>query len=230
MEAGGSTHNVEGNLLRQPGLAEIMAGLAAGDMVAFTWLIEVHRGDLERTVRKLAADRYSRLSAEDVDELVIETALAIQAVARGWRADRGAPPWVWARGRISAAVDRHLSGRWVDELDDERQAQSEEPPARPAVEEDTSVHLRRLASKLPEVALLCEGLERVASARDQVVFMELGIQVALGDPSPAVTVGALFGMNPASVRQQSRRTRLRLRALAQAEPRFGPLADLAVVA
>jgi hypothetical protein len=54
--------------------------------------------------------------------------------------------------------------------------------------------------------------------------------VALGDPSPAVTVGALYGMKPASVRQQSRRTRLRLRALAETEPRFGPLAELAVVA
>ena len=72
---------MEGNLLRQPGLAEIMAGLAAGDMVAFTWLIEVHRGDLERTVRKLAADRYSRLSAEDVDELVATVGAGAEAVA-----------------------------------------------------------------------------------------------------------------------------------------------------
>jgi hypothetical protein len=211
-----------------PELARIMTALAVGDGAAVQWLIEAHGAELVRTVRVIAADRKARLGADAVDELVLEAVLAIQAVAGAWRAD-GAPPWVWARARIRAAVDRHL-GLWADELDHERHAELEAAPAPPGSEDPVDVTLARLARQHGEVALLQEGLELVASPRDRLVFVELEIQVAMGDPSPAVTVGALYGMKPASVRQQSRRTRLRLRALAETQPRFGPLADLAVVA
>jgi hypothetical protein len=219
---------MDGDGTNGPALTQVMAALAAGDGAALFGLIDAHRDELARTVRVIAAKRRARLSADDVDELVVEAALAIQAVAGAWRAD-GAPPWVWAQGRIRAAVDRHL-GLWADELDHEHHAGREAPPAPPGVEEPTGVCFARLAASDQRVALLGEALELVASRRDRLVFVELGIQVAMGDPSPAVTVGALYGMKPASVRQQSRRTKLRLRALADAEPRFGPLAELAVVA
>lgn len=219
---------MDGDGTNGPALTQVMAALAAGDGAALFGLIDAHGEELARTVRVIAAKRRARLSADDVDELVLEAALAIQAVAGAWRAD-GAPPWVWAHGRIRAAVDRHL-GLWADELDHEHHAGREAPPAPPGAEEPTGVCFARLAAKDQRVALLGEALDLVASQRDRLVFVELGIQVALGDPSPAVTVGALYGMKPASVRQQSRRTRLRLRALAETEPRFGPLAELAVVA
>lgn len=219
---------MDGDGTNGPALTQVMAALAAGDGAALFGLIDAHRDELARAVRVIAAKRRARLSADDVDELVVEAALAIQAVAGAWRAD-GAPPWVWAQGRIRAAVDRHL-GLWADELDHEHHAGREAPPAPPGVEEPIGVCFARLAASDQRVALLGEALELVASRRDRLVFVELGIQVAMGDPSPAVTVGALYGMKPASVRQQSRRTKLRLRALADAEPRFGPLAELAVVA
>lgn len=209
-------------------LVEIMAGLAVGDGGALHWFLEAHRGALVRTVRTIAAGRRARLSAEAVDELVVEAALAVQAVAGAWRPG-GAPPWVWARHRIAAAVDRYL-GCWADELDHEHLDQEAAAPPGPGAEEATDRCLARLAAVDPEVALLSAGLALVASPRDRLVFLEVGIQTALGDPSPAVTVGALYGMKPASVRQQSRRTRLRLRALAESDPRFGPLVELAVVA
>lgn len=219
---------MDGDGTKGPALTQVMAALAAGDGAALFELIDGYGAELARTVRVVAAGRRARLRADEVDELVVEAALAIQAVAGAWRPD-GAPPWVWARGRIGAAVDRHL-GLWTDQLDHERHAGQEAPPAPPGGEEPVEACLARLAAHDRRVALLDEALELVASRRDRLVFVELGIQVALGDPSPAVTVGALYGMKPASVRQQSRRTKLRLRALAETEPRFGPLADLALVA
>ena len=219
---------MDGDGTRGPALAEIMAALAAGDGTAVYGLVDAYGDDLARTVRTIAAGRGARLGADRVEELVVDAALAIQAVAGAWRPD-GAPPWVWARGRIRAVVDRHV-GQWADELDLERCADLAAPVPSPGAEPATASCLAKLAATIPEVALLREGLDLVASPRDQLVFVELGIQVALGDPSPAVTVGALYGMKPASVRQQSRRTKLRLRALAETEPRFGPLADLALVA
>ena len=78
--------------------------------------------------------------------------------------------------------------------------------------------------------LLQEALGTVATARDRELFLELRIQELLGDRSPAVTVGALLGLNPEAVRQQHRRVRLRLRLLAESDARFAELAVLPLVA
>jgi DNA-directed RNA polymerase sigma subunit (sigma70/sigma32) len=48
------------------------------------------------------------------------------------------------------------------------------------------------------------------SERDRAVFVEYLLQTDLGDPSPAVTVGAVFGLQAANVRQIVKRTRTRL--------------------
>ncbi|CAN5722272.1 hypothetical protein BH10ACT1_BH10ACT1_29720 [soil metagenome] len=70
----------------------------------------------------------------------------------------------------------------------------------------------------------------MASDRDQVVFLETAIQASMGDRSPAATVARLLGLTPEAVRQQHRRVRLRLQRLAEDDPRFAGLAELAVVA
>lgn len=209
-------------------LAAIMADLAAGDGAALHRLIAAHRPQLARLVVAIAADRGARPNGEMVDELVVEAALAVQEVAGAWKPG-GAPPWIWARRRVAAAVDRHL-GIWADELQPDQHRDVAAPPPAPSTESSTAECLARLGRENQTVALLREGLELVASPRDQLVFVEMGVQFALGDPSPAVTVGALFGMKPASVRQQSRRTRVRLQALAASDDRFQPLASLALVA
>ncbi len=209
-------------------LVAVMERIAAGDGAAVFELVEVWRGDLARTVRSIAGLRRARLGPADVDELVVDAALAIADVAGSW-APGGAPPWVYARGRIAAVVDRHI-GQWCDLLDDESCTQREQPAHAPSIEASTAEVFSRLANEHRIVALLRDGLGRVASERDLVVFIELGVQVALGDPSPAVTVARMYGMQPAAVRQQNRRMRVRLRQLADREPRFAPLADLAMVA
>src|SRR5690606_8573318 len=137
-------------------------------------------------------------------------------------------PWIYARGRIAAAVDRWI-GHWSDPLHADT-AEVEEPVHPAASEPDTEAVFVGLAGRYPLVALLQEGLERVASPRDVVVFVEHGVQVSLGDPSPAVTVARMYGMQPAAVRQQTRRLRLRLHDLARVDPRFADLASLPMVA
>ena len=122
-----------------------------------------------------------------------------------------------------------MIGQWHDGLDDER-ADHEQPPAAAGSEAQLVEVLDRLAADHEVVALLRDGLEVVASPRDLLVFVEHGVQVALGDPSPAVTIGRMYGMEPAAVRQQTRRVRLRLRRLAATDPRFGELVSLPLVA
>ncbi|NLD77205.1 MAG: sigma-70 family RNA polymerase sigma factor [Acidimicrobiales bacterium] len=204
-----------------------MERLAAGDGAAIQGLIDAHRTDLVRSVRAVAGKRGARLSPEQIEELVVDVALAIFDVAGSWKPG-GAPPWIYARGRIANAVDRMI-GQWADELEPERDEKPEEPAAGGS-EPDPFELIEVLAARDQTVALLLAGLGQVASTRDQMVFVEHGLQVSMGDPSPAVTVGQQYGMKPATVRQQTRRIRLRLRGLAETDPRFVELASLPLVA
>lgn len=208
-------------------LEAIMERLAARDGAALHSLIEAHRADLLRSVRAVAGQRGARLTAEQVDELVVDAALAISDIARAWRPG-GAPPWIYARGRIANAVDRVI-GQWADELEPERYDVEALAPSHGS-EPDTLALLESLAARQSTAALLHDGLARVASPRDRMVFVEHGVQVSMGDPSPAVTVGQQFGLKPATVRQQTRRIRLRLQGLAESDPRYGELAMLPMVA
>jgi hypothetical protein len=209
------------------GLGEIMAALAANDGAALFALVDAHRADLVRCVRAIASSRGARLDVQQVDDLVLDAALAISEVAGAWKPD-GAPPWFYARGRIAAAVDRVI-GQWADPLAPDG-AELAERPWSTADEVELPVLLDRLAAVDETVALVRDGLAEVASPRDLLVYVEHRVQVALGDPSPAVTVARLYGMQPAAVRQQTRRIRLRLRRLAASDPRFAPLASLPVAA
>lgn len=210
-------------------LAELMERLAERDGAALFDLIEAHRSDLARTVRSIAGKRNARLRAGEVEELVTEAALAIADVAGAWKAG-GAPPWVYAWGRIAEAVDRHI-GQWSSVLDDATEDVDAAAPPPPAGSEPPVAEvLHGLAAERELVALLVDGLDRVASERDRLLFVDHGVQAAMGDPSPAVTVGLMYGMEPAAVRQQTRRVRLRLGKLSRIDPRYAELASLPIVA
>ena len=76
------------------------------------------------------------------------------------------------------------------------------------------------------------ALQSVASERDRRVFLEVAVQEASGDPSPANTVAHMFGLRPAAVRQIKCRVRRRLLGYAS-DASDGPddgLAGLALVA
>jgi hypothetical protein len=179
-------------------------------------------------VRSVAAGRHVRLSADEVDELVVEVALVLAEHAGGWSPDGGAPPWVWARHQVTRVVDVHL-GQFADRLDDvERTVGAAPSGAGPESEVDAL--LARLAEDHVEVALLEEAVRRVATDRDRALFWETVLQQAMGDPSPATTVGRSLGVTPAVVRQQHRRIRVRIARLAALDPRYAAVGRLPLVA
>jgi hypothetical protein len=214
------------------GLTEVMARLAAGDGGALVALLDGWRPQLASAVRSVAASRHVRLDADAVDELIVDVVVAIADVAAGWSPEGGAAPWVWARHQVARAVDRHL-GQFAVPLDPlERQDERAEVPIVPAApgDDDVDVVVARLAQRHQQVALLDEAVRVVATERDRRLFWETALQRAMGDPSPACTVGAALGVAPTVVRQQHRRVRLRIQHLAATDPRFEPVGCLAVVA
>ncbi|MEO6629399.1 MAG: hypothetical protein ABIP03_12630 [Aquihabitans sp.] len=231
LDAGGAAPARDGSVseVDDRELAAVMVLLAQGDGAAFFTFRTRYSAPLTRMVRGIASSRHARLTPDQVEELVTEAALAITNVASGWRAG-GAPPWIWARLRVAAAVDGYI-GQWADELPD---AASGGEPAAPMASPGSEPPLLGLVAKLAEenviVALLQEAVSLVATPRDCLIFFEHGLQVSLGDRSPAATVAGLLGLQPAAVRQQQHRVRSRLRHLAEHDPRFAPLAALPLVA
>lgn len=181
---------------------------AYGDRLAH--VARHHLGELGR--RDLAGDR------DELQGLVWEIALVIQDNAAGWRPG-GALPWTWAyraiRSHVAAAIGHARAETDVDDLPD-RAA----PPAIPAAEVDFDA----LADGHTALGLLRQALGEVrATDVQRRVHLEYRLQKAMGDPSPSKTVGALFDLSPANVRQIDRRVRTALTEVVVADPRYRPL-------
>jgi hypothetical protein len=215
---------------RDARLRVVMAAMAAGDRGATFDLYAEFGGPIRAAVRRLLRRLgVDSVAPEDMDGLVIDACLELQGCADAWDPDGGALPWVWAERRLLAVVSRWV-GQHADTLEDrgeviERMVAS----VSGASSEPTAVEvLARLDH--PTCLLLREALEAVASDRDQLILLEVGLQRSLGDASPAVTIGPDVGLKPDAVRQVLRRVRVRLSALAEKEPRYAPLVDLALLA
>ncbi|MGH8975266.1 MAG: hypothetical protein ACRD0C_18940 [Acidimicrobiia bacterium] len=217
-------------------LEALMARMAAGDKQAQFELYFDFGDAIGRAIRV----EFRRLGVEwvdgaEIDGLVLDACTDLYGRAGSWDPARGVTPWTWARFRLRALVVAHL-GQFTDALPDEGPA---EVPAGgdcfagagaapvDAGAADPVATLRALAASRPELRLLQEGLDRVSRPNQQAILLEVKVQAALGDPSPAVTVGQMAGVRPDTVRQTVKRLLDRLRRLAQADPHFAPLADLA---
>lgn len=206
-----------------------MAQLAGGDRRAACTLALEFSGPIGGAIRThLGALGVHDVDRDELDSLVIDVCIMLADVAGAWRADGGATPWQWAFHRVRQVVSGFV-GQHADDLDEGLLDLAAPAPA-PGDEPDVMALLDGLAGQWPLVALVREGLEAVASARDRQILLEVELQAVLGDPSPAVTVAAEWGMQPAAVRQVVSRTRRRLRGLAQGDERFAPLADLPLAA
>jgi len=215
---------------RDERLRAVMAAMAAGDRGATFDLYAEFGGPIRAAVRRLLRRLgVDSVAQEDLDGLVIDACLELQGCAEAWDPEGGALPWVWAERRLLAVVSRWV-GQHADTLEDrgevlERMVAS----AAGASSEPSALEvLARLDD--PTCILLREALESVASVRDRTIVLEVGLQRSLGDASPAVTVGPDVGLKPDAVRQVLRRVRVRLSALAEREPRYAPLVDLALLA
>ena len=209
-------------------LEVLMGRMAAGDGTARFDLYWEYGDAIGRALRA----EFRRLGVEwvdpaDIDGLVLDACIDLSARAGSWDPGRGVTPWTWARFRLRALVVAH-QGQFSDPLPEERLA--EVPAAAPGEEAVAGTGaadtLRRLAVTRDELRLLQEGLDRVCLPAQQAILLEVKVQAALGDPSPAVTVSQLAGVRPDTVRQTVKRVLDRLRRLAASDPRFAPLATL----
>jgi len=211
-------------------VAVVMAAIAAREPAAVFRLYREFggelRGAMRRELRRLGVER---VSAEDLDGTVMDACFALFDCGAAWDPDGGALPWNWARARLGAVASAWV-GQHADELEVEgMDAWSDVPQTSVTGDEAELDVLARLAERNSGCALVLEALERVASARDRVIVLEVWAQVASGDPSPAVTVGSRHRVTPEVVRQVVRRVRARLARLAATEDRFSALSDLPIV-
>ena len=214
---------------RRERLEYLMAQLAAGEGRAACALAFEFSGPIGAAVRAHLADLgIHDVERDELDSLVIDVCIMLADVATAWRADGGAAPWQWAYHRVRQVVSRFV-GQHADTIDDVV-LDGAAPPDAAGQEPDLMAVLDGLAAGWPLVALVREGLEMVANARDRAILLEVAIQTGMGDPSPSVTVAAMREMTPAAVRQVVSRTRRRLHGLATDDRRFAPLADLPLAA
>jgi hypothetical protein len=193
-------------------LDRVMARLADGDVAYAVTLAEGWYRPIARLVRALLLAMGRRDLADDRDEvagLVLDACFVIADRAGGWRPG-GAPPWVWAQFAIRAAVARSIGHRCV-ELDDRCHDQG--PPA-PVDTIDYDELVRRDA----RFASFDDVLREHTSERDRRIVVEYLQQQAAGDPSPANTVGPMFGLAPAAVRQVCSRALRKVRRVLGDEP------------
>ena len=207
-------------------LEALMGRMAAGDETATFDLYREYGDAIGRALR----GEFRRLGVEwvdpaDIDGLILDACIDLSGRAGSWDPARGVTPWTWARFRLRALVVAHL-GQFSDRLPEEGLA--EMPAPTPGVETAAGAAdtLRHLAATRDDLRLLQEGLDLVCLPAQQVILLEVKVQSALGDPSPAVTVGHMAGVRPDTVRQTVKRVLDRLRGLAAADPRFAPLATL----
>ncbi len=214
-------------------VVELMSRMAAGDASAAFELAEEFGAVIRRVLRGHLADAGMHSPTdEDLDGLTLDAVMALLSAAPSWKPDGGAMPWTWAERRLRAIARSHI-GQWADELNDDHDG-----PAAPVTVEfdrgdfvrDDMDHLERAAAHEAVLRLLLEAFALACKARDAQILIAVKAQAAAGDPSPANTVAAERGMKAPAVRQAAKRTRDRLLHLAATNDRFGPLADLPLLA
>jgi hypothetical protein len=215
---------------RDQRLRKVMSAMAAGDRGATFDLYAEFGGPIRATVRRLLRRLgVDTAPLEDLDGLVIDSCLELQACAEAWEPEGGALPWVWAERRLLAVVSRWV-GQHADTLEDRGEVIERMVASGPGASSEPSVV--EVLDRLEDATcvLLREALATVATDRDRLIILEVGLQRSLGDASPAVTIGPHVGLRPDAVRQVLRRVRQRLSALAASEPRFAPIVDLELLA
>lgn len=207
-------------------VVDLMARMAAGDEAAIVSLYQEFGPVIGSVMRRLLRDfRIDHIDSEELDGLVMDACFALYHCASAWQADKGAQPWTWAEKRLRALVATFLDLH-TDPLDEERVADLAEGPAGPAFELDGVAVLDAIAARGDQARLLRSALEQAATPRNRAITLEVKVQQAMGDRSPAVTVGRQFEMKPDAVRQVVKRTLDAVRGLAATDAQFAPLADL----
>lgn len=222
-------NDIEGGIrgLDRDRLRVVMAAMGAGDRAAVVTLFTEFGGRIAGVVRRrLRGLGIHDPEDDDVHGLVIDACFELEGCAAAWDPDGGALPWNWASRRIDARVAK-WAGIFTDPLDD-----TVSEPAAPslvagATEAGAAETLDKLAAGGGQAELLAAAFrEAGVSERDRAVLLEFSVQRSLGDPSPAPTIGALFGLKADNVRQIVSRTRATVAAVIEGDDRYRALRDL----
>lgn len=210
----------------------IMARMVEGDPAAVFTLATHHGSRIAGVVRRhLRVCGVDRIAKEDLDGLVLDACMVLRDVAPAWRVG-GALPWWWAEGRIRSVVSAWV-GVHADPLDERWSGFVGDDVPAPAASDDEPVAetFARLVDEVPLVGLVAEACR--AARVDElslVCLLDYSMQQHQGDPSPAHTLAARYGVSPETLRKRISRNRARLRTVVRSEPRFADLAELALVA
>lgn len=217
-----------------PRVARLMAELARGDAAAVIPLAHEFGGPITAVLRRhLARMGVTGVPRDELEGLLYDSCFELRDCAGAWDPQGGALPWVWADRRLAALCSRHI-GQHTDVLEPERHLALVAEPGptggSSADEPDPLAVLELVAEHDHRAALLLAAFAEVGSLRDHRLLLDYAVQQDAGDPSPAVTLAREYGLQAPAVRQAVKRLRANLRALAERDERFAPLADLSLVA
>jgi hypothetical protein len=215
---------------RRAQLTTIMAA-AADDPAAGVRLYLEFGPDVGRVVRFLVRRAGGRhWDDDDLAGLTFDACQAIAALARSWRPDGAALPWVWARGRIAGLVADAV-GPPCDPLPSFEDGLGAAPPLVTGVRDgdDVAGSLTVLAGRDERCARLGDALGGALTERDAEVLLRYRIQQQSGDPAPSETVAAELGLRPPTVRQVASRARRKLAAAVADNPSYASLAGIALL-
>lgn len=204
----------------------LMERMAQRDATALADFVDEHTPILAAVMRShLMQLGWTHPGPDEVHDLVMDAVLELWRIAPAWRPDGGAMPWVWAGARLRRLASAYL-GQHASDISDIEIADTVETVASELQTGDSTTVLRSLASRHHLAELLAEALSATATARDQAVFLDVAQEVAAGNPRPAVTVGARWGMAAPAVRKVVQRIRRRVTALADADNRYRAVAAI----
>ena len=214
---------------RRERLAEIMAAAVDDESAAVTLYLEFE-DEIGGVIRYLVPRRGgAHLDDDDVDGIVFDACVILARLARSWRPDGGALPWNWARRRLDTLVCERIGPLTRPLVREEQLGAARETFA--AMLDDGSVAsaLTTLADVDDRCALVLEMLEKAVSPKDAEVLLRLRVQHDSGDPSPSHTVADELGLLAPAIRQRASRARRKLAEVIRSEPRYAPLADIALL-
>ncbi len=223
-------------------LCTCMQGMAAGDAAFLFMFHERFSPKLAWVVRDMVKGmgRVDVLADDDeIDGLVLDACEVIFDRAAGWRTG-GALPWNWARMAIRSRVAKVIGHRVV-EFDEEGHAGQVHPESvgsegevsgpweraiDPALGTSLVSDLASVAALDQRVALLDLAIRSIGSERNQQICWHYGIQKNLGDPSPSVTIAAMFGVSNGNARQIYHRHMTSVQALVDVDERFASIREI----
>ena len=214
---------------RRERLAEIMA-MAAEDESAVVALYLEFGEEIGSVIRFLVPRRGgAHLDEDDLDALTFDACLVLARLAGSWRADGGALPWTWARARLDTLVCERIGPVTTPLVREEQLGATPAPFAAVLDDGAAGTTLSTLARGDERCALLLEALDRSVSPTDAEVLLRLRVQLDSGDPSPSHTVADELGVLAPAIRQRASRARRKLAEVIRSEPRYAPIADIALL-